>query len=546
MMVIGTGNKMKSKPFFSSSLAFSLAVAALLTSAACATTAPAPYYAGPTKSAVDRLDAKGSGSGGTGAASTSEPVAVVMPAWVSNPEAVYPAQSYLTGLGTGRDPDMAMKSAQAALAQVFRARIQAVITNYESERRTSDGQVQSVQSNEQAIRATTDKQLESVEIANLWSDPNGVHYAIAILDRAQARNGILSQVREVDAGLLAAADIIDGKAPLIVRKSRIKAAQAAQTAADSTDAARAAAAAEAARAKANPTADVVSAGAAAVAASSVGAQTVEGHDAIVANAEDSFAELDAATAEPAPAVPASEVSSPVPVEEKAAGAQAASGSQPVENTSDSKKSVESASVAAPDFGSVQEESLDEGGEDVSLAASSRLQKMRLARRILELASRRQALNADLRIVSPDGAMVAAPAGLERLLSWADGAMHDLRVAIQLEGASGPTAMSLESGATAALSSLGMQTALAGDDSDVIVHIALRMDTPARKDGWIWSMGEVRVDVLDAKSDAAVKSQSFSARKASENEAEATRRLMSEFSKKVQQFVQETLAEMGTL
>jgi hypothetical protein len=123
---------------------------------------------------------------------------------MNGPVLLYPSSRYLSGVGEGDDRTTAEDRARAKVAQVFRTDVAARSTSLQVETAASQdsgpAQLARRQSASQEVEATTRKTLVGVEIAEVWQDPETrrVH-ALAVLDRARARELLLSRLAAVDA-----------------------------------------------------------------------------------------------------------------------------------------------------------------------------------------------------------------------------------------------------------------------------------------------------------------------------------------------------------
>ena len=468
------------------------------------------------------------------------------PEWVERPENVYPAGRYMNGIGTGRSEEMAKRAALANLASVFKTKIQSVLIIYESESSSQQGS-SLYSATRQTIRATTDKELQGAWIAETWSG-NGVFYAVALLDRQKAAATIAAEIQGIDAFLTDAFQILEGKKPLVVRKSDVRMSMAAPDPAPKAgEAAKAAPAPQAAPTPA-PTVEP--------------AQVIpQGRFAdTVAHAEEAFEALDSITDDAPAGNAASTSDSQMPAESPqnntTAAEQQAEAPKVQENAqlsaaaetaaSSSPSSAEGVAAVRPEFDAVEFIPPQTGvSDDIYLARSTRLQKAWLAQKIAKSSMRRSQLNADLRIISSNGAAIAPPAFLGKLEAWAEAALRDLRVAVRLTNGSGQTdssgtASALVSSAADALSGLGVQLSQGDETPDLIIEILYTPEPSALADGWFWRSGAVQLSLVDSASSAVIGSVRKSGKKAAQIETEAQNRLIKLLSAEVKSFLQSTL------
>ena len=125
----------------------------------------------------------------------------VPPDWIQAPAQRYPAQRYLTGVGSGIDPATAESRAKALIAEIFSARIESTTSILETERTTAQGSgalVQAAHQTQQSIRTTAHKELSGVRIAESFRDADGLFWALAVLDRRQAQKALIAQIQALD------------------------------------------------------------------------------------------------------------------------------------------------------------------------------------------------------------------------------------------------------------------------------------------------------------------------------------------------------------
>ena len=105
-----------------------------------------------------------------------------VPAWVQNPQFIYPESDYLVAVGEGDTRRAAENAAAANLSRIFEARI-------ESDERLIDQVRETDRSLERTVDFSTDinvlsaQTLYNIRHAEAWTDDNGRVHAIAYLDR---------------------------------------------------------------------------------------------------------------------------------------------------------------------------------------------------------------------------------------------------------------------------------------------------------------------------------------------------------------------------
>lgn len=122
----------------------------------------------------------------------------------------YPASKYLTATGIGQSESEARRQAKAELSNIFeskvssdiRKRVKSVIGETGNETVTRDA--------EQNIRVVSAIQLKGVQIGKTWyNQEQKVYYALAILDRHQARENWQSELDDIDGKIEAALTSLD-------------------------------------------------------------------------------------------------------------------------------------------------------------------------------------------------------------------------------------------------------------------------------------------------------------------------------------------------
>lgn len=124
------------------------------------------------------------------------------PAWILGPSKDYPPDQYLTGVGQADAQDAANDRAYGAVAKIFKAEINAQARDWESFLQFENRGTTAVERRltlDHVTRVSTDKVLENVRIMAGWSDDKtGQHYALAVMNRAQAGTAMLGRIGELD------------------------------------------------------------------------------------------------------------------------------------------------------------------------------------------------------------------------------------------------------------------------------------------------------------------------------------------------------------
>jgi hypothetical protein len=124
------------------------------------------------------------------------------PEWVDGDANLYPNEQYLVANGSASSPELAKDRALGNLVKIFETHIR------ESTTTQSDTRVQMKNGKEsytrdqrlaQQINIHTDKVVQGARVAETWLDKSvQTHYALAVLDRAQAGNNMRDEMRRLD------------------------------------------------------------------------------------------------------------------------------------------------------------------------------------------------------------------------------------------------------------------------------------------------------------------------------------------------------------
>ena len=132
------------------------------------------------------------------------------PAWVNGMSLDYPAEQYLTGVGQSDRSAAAEDQAYAALSRVFKTEVSAQAKDWESylvvEQRGQSRDERRL-TIDNLTKVSTDKVLENVRIADRWFDSKKqLHYALAVMQRAQAETAFMEKIAELDRAIQADVD----------------------------------------------------------------------------------------------------------------------------------------------------------------------------------------------------------------------------------------------------------------------------------------------------------------------------------------------------
>ncbi len=129
------------------------------------------------------------------------------PDWLSTQSAAYPADRYLTAVGSGENRRMAEDSAYAGLSRIFQAKVESTARDLETVLQQSSSGAQGtgptrVQRSlvlQQMTVVSTDKILENVVIAETWEDPDDSRvYVLAVMDRGRSAAILHERIRILD------------------------------------------------------------------------------------------------------------------------------------------------------------------------------------------------------------------------------------------------------------------------------------------------------------------------------------------------------------
>ena len=237
---------------------------------------------------------------------------------------------------------------------------------------------------------------------------------------------------------------------------------------------------------------------------------------VIIHAEDAFAALDAEFESPAPAAapaapppaqaPVTESVPPSPQPAPPPAASPAVRSAPAANTRPAQLSNEGPKPA------------------------NRLQTARFAREVADLLIRRSALNRQLRIVSPDGAMAAPAVDQIRLHDWSIAALRGLRVS--LEAGFSSDEQSLQTALREAVAAFGFQLKLADESPDLMIRAEIRRTPDVLSQGWHIKTASLHVNIIDREEGAVLQSFEISGKQSSQIPEEASRRLWKFLASKI--------------
>jgi hypothetical protein len=124
------------------------------------------------------------------------------PGWVSGEAVDYPNTSYVYATGSASESEVAKDRALANLAKIFELHVRETSTTTQDVQTHKAGGLESVQSSARIaskVNVHTSKMMNGARIAEQWQNPEELtHYALAVLDRAQASNSVRDEINRLD------------------------------------------------------------------------------------------------------------------------------------------------------------------------------------------------------------------------------------------------------------------------------------------------------------------------------------------------------------
>src|SRR6185369_13735116 len=114
-------------------------------------------------------------------------------------------------VGFGRDRTAGENGAVAGLAKIFETRVAQTAKDFQGAYSKSGAKSLEIQSSEVLTQTSTSKVLSGVRIAEVWDDKgNSTIYAIAVIERSKATEGLRNKIAELDQTAKNALDKADG------------------------------------------------------------------------------------------------------------------------------------------------------------------------------------------------------------------------------------------------------------------------------------------------------------------------------------------------
>jgi len=124
------------------------------------------------------------------------------PEWVQSEPDMYPNSKYLSASGSASKAEQAKARALSNLAKIFEVQIREVSTTQQDIQTNKKEDVETVQKKQRinsTVNLKTDKMIQGARIAEQWQNSADLtHYALAVLDRAQAGNNIRDEMNILD------------------------------------------------------------------------------------------------------------------------------------------------------------------------------------------------------------------------------------------------------------------------------------------------------------------------------------------------------------
>lgn len=124
------------------------------------------------------------------------------PGWLVGEPENYPNAAYVSATGSASKAEVAKDRALGNLAKIFELQVRESSTTTEDVQTHKADGIESVQSSARIaskVNVHTDKMINGARIAEQWQNPDDLtHYALAVLDRAQAGNNIRSEINRLD------------------------------------------------------------------------------------------------------------------------------------------------------------------------------------------------------------------------------------------------------------------------------------------------------------------------------------------------------------
>ena len=134
----------------------------------------------------------------------------IKPGWVESEADKYPNNLYVTATGAASDYEMAKDRALANLSKIFEAHINETSSTKSDTFVSLHNLKESVTQKRhlsQLVRVSTDKIIQGAQVVERWKDDDQKsYYALAVLDRKQARTNVMDEISRLDDETIALLD----------------------------------------------------------------------------------------------------------------------------------------------------------------------------------------------------------------------------------------------------------------------------------------------------------------------------------------------------
>jgi len=135
----------------------------------------------------------------------------------------YPASLYLTATGIGQTEREARRLAIAELSNIFEARVMSDVSNSVKSVIGQDSEERVTKTAQQSVRVVSDLNLKGVQIGKVWyDDAQRSHYALAVLNRKQAKDNWSREILDIDGMAEAAIDAMKFQKSAFTRLQLLK------------------------------------------------------------------------------------------------------------------------------------------------------------------------------------------------------------------------------------------------------------------------------------------------------------------------------------
>lgn len=120
------------------------------------------------------------------------------PGWVDGYGSEFPHETYLCGVGMGNERPLAESGAYAALSRIFIARVDSATKDFMGAYISTGAVPLETNSSEVVTKISTDKIFSGVRIPEVWTNDDGVVYALACMERSKASRILREEIALLD------------------------------------------------------------------------------------------------------------------------------------------------------------------------------------------------------------------------------------------------------------------------------------------------------------------------------------------------------------